>query len=194
MNDKKLLCHFGTAFVLGLGLWLTPLHAQKPEIEPDTIVVSDTLHHDDIKRESTFEGEVVMTRGQLVLHSDRLVLSEDEQGFQFGVATLIESDRVRVRQDNPEDFEVIRGEGLKAVWNGKDEELELIGQAIITRYVCGKPVDEVRGDKVIYFQQTDTYEAIGGPESSTGDQRVRSVVRPRSIVDQAIKECREQSR
>src|SRR5690625_7805179 len=94
MNDKKLLCHFGTAFVLGLGLWLTPLHALQPEIEPDTIVVSDTLHHDDIKRESTFEGEVVMTRGQLVLHSDRLVLSEDEQGFQFGVATRSEERRV----------------------------------------------------------------------------------------------------
>lgn len=194
MNRTSPLYIWVLSCLFSLGIFLSPLQAEPLEIEPDTIVVSDTLHHDDIQRESTFEGEVVMTRGQLILHSDRLVLSEDEQGFQFGVATLTESDRVRVRQDNPEDFEVIKGEGLKAVWNGKDEELELIGQAIITRFVCGRPVDEVRGDKVIYFQQTDTYEAIGGPQSPTGDQRVRSVVRPRSVVDQAIEECREQSR
>jgi len=160
------------------------------EPEPDTIVISDTLHHDDIKRQSTFTGNVVMTRGQLVLYSDKLVLSEDDQGFQFGVASLTDSDRVRVRQENPEDFEVIRGEGLRAEWDGKQEELELIGQAIITRYVCGQPVDEVRGDRVIYYQTTDTYEAFGGPASSANDERVRSVVRPRAIADQALEECR----
>lgn len=133
-----------------------------------------------------------MTRGPLVLHSDRLDLSEDQDGFQYGVATLTTSDRVRIRQEDPEKFEIIRGEGLRAEWDGKAEELELIGQAIITRYVCGKPVDEVRGERVIYYQKTDTYEAYSGPQSAADDRRVRSVVRPRAVIDQAIKECREQ--
>jgi len=167
--------------------------AQAVDVEPDTIVVSDTLHHDDLKRETTFEGEVVMTRGQLRLFSDELVIIEDEQGFQYGTATLTTSDRVRVRQENPEDFEVIRAQGLRAEWDGKNEELEMIGQAILTRYVCGKPVDEVRGERVIYYQKTDTYKAFSGPESSASDQRVRSVVRPRAVIDQAIEECREKS-
>lgn len=178
--------------LLGI-LFSMPLAAQNAEEEePDTIVISDSLNHDDIKRLSIFTGDVVMTRGQLVLHSDRLDLSEDTDGFQYGVATLTTSDRVRVRQENPEDFEIIRGEGLRAEWDGKAEELELIGQAIITRYVCGKPVDEVRGERVIYYQKTDTYEAYSGPESAANDRRVRSVVRPRAVVDKAIKECREQ--
>jgi len=185
---------FWLPFVAILSLWFSlPLAAQTTEEpEPDAIVISDTLHHDDVERLSTFTGDVVMTRGQLVLHSDRLDLSEDEDGFQYGVATLKTSDRVRVRQENPEDFEIIRGEGLRAEWDGKAEELELIGQAIITRYVCGKPVDEVRGERVIYYQKTDTYEAFSGPESSADDRRVRSVVRPRGVADKAIEECREQ--
>src|SRR5690625_6451863 len=107
-----------------------------------------------------------MPRVQLVLHSDRLDLSEDEDGFQYGVATLKTSDRVRVRQENPEDFEIIGGEGLRAEWDGKAEGLELIGQAIITRYVCGKPVDEVRGGRVVYYQKTDAYDDFSGSQSS----------------------------
>lgn len=171
-------------------------HAQAQttvEPEPDTIIVSDSLHHDDVKRQSTFTGDVIMTRGQLVLHADNLHLSEDAEGFQFAVATLTSSDRVRVRQENPDDFEVIRAEGLRGEWDGKNEELEMIGQAVITRYVCGKPVDEVRGERVIYYQKTDTYEAFSGPDSAADDRRVRSVVRPRAVIDQAIKECREQN-
>src|SRR5690625_1333106 len=115
---------FWLPFVAILSLWFSlPLAAQTTEEpEPDTIVISDTLHHDDVERLSTFTGDVVMTRGQLVLHSDRLDLYEDEDGFQYGVATLKTSDRVRVRQENPEDFEIIRGEGLRAEWDGKAEE------------------------------------------------------------------------
>lgn len=192
IHSRSLL--FWMPLVVLISMWCAaPLSAQTdPEPEPDTIVISDTLHHDDVERISTFTGDVVMTRGQLILHSDRLDLSEDTDGFQYGVATLDTSDRVRVRQENPEDFEIIRGEGLRAEWDGKAEELELIGQAIITRYVCGKPVDEVRGERVIYYQKTDTYEAFSGPESAADDRRVRSVVRPRAVADKAIEECREQ--
>src|SRR5690625_6614483 len=64
---------FWMRLVVLISMWCaTPLSAQTaPEPEPDTIVISDTLHHDDVERVSTFTGDVVMTRGQLILHSDR---------------------------------------------------------------------------------------------------------------------------
>src|SRR5699024_11348977 len=77
---------FWMPLVVLISMWCAaPLSAQTdPEPEPDTIVISDTLHHDDVERVSSFTGDVVMTRGQLILHSDRLDLSEDTDGFQYG--------------------------------------------------------------------------------------------------------------
>jgi lipopolysaccharide export system protein LptA len=59
-------------------------HAQTPAAkplapveEPSTTILSDTLRYDDTKRESTFTGKVVMTRGLLTLSSDVLSMRED---------------------------------------------------------------------------------------------------------------------
>ena len=65
----------------------------------------------------------------------------------------------------------------------------MIGQAVITRYVCGQPADSVRGEQVVYDSINKTYEALGGPQSSEPG-RVRSLVQPRSKADKAVEECR----
>lgn len=158
--------------------------------EPSTQILSDTLHYDDVKRESTFTGSVVMTRGLMTLNSDKLVLNEDPQGFQFGVATVAPGKRVFIRQDRPENFEVIEGVGQVAEYNGKDETFDLIGQAIVTRFICGQKFDTVSGQKVRYYQKTDTYEAYSGPDSVNPGGRVRSVAQPRARAEAAIAECR----
>lgn len=183
----------GLAFALLLSA--SPLQAQTAEAEPepDTLILSDTLHYDDVKRESVFEGNVIMTRGLLVLHSDHLTMREDEEGFQYGTATVSTTDRVRVRQEKPEKHEVIKAEGLRAEYNSKTDELIMIGKAIITRYVCGQAIDNIRGDRVIYHQDTETYEAFGGAQSAADNQRVRSVARPRAKADAALAECQSKS-
>ncbi|MCQ9615563.1 lipopolysaccharide transport periplasmic protein LptA [Paenalcaligenes niemegkensis] len=181
--------------VLALGLSCAGLSAQstEPEVEPDTLILSDTLHYDDVKKESVFEGNVIMTRGMLILNSDHLTMREDAEGFQYGTATVSKTDRVRVRQEKPEKHEVVKAEGLRAEYNSKTDELIMIGQAIITRYVCGKPFDNIQGDRVIYHQDTDTYEAFGGAQSAAANQRVRSVARPRAKADAALAECENKS-
>lgn len=180
---------------LSVLLGASPLLAQTAatEPEPDTLILSDTLHYDDVKRESVFEGNVIMTRGLLVLHSDHLTMREDEEGFQYGTATVSTTDRVRVRQEKPEKHEVIKAEGLRAEYNSKTDELIMIGKAIITRYVCGQAIDNIRGDRVIYHQDTETYEAFGGAQSAADNQRVRSVARPRAKADAALAECQSKS-
>lgn len=158
--------------------------------EPSTQILSDTLHYDDIKRESTFTGNVVMTRGLMTLNSDKLTLHEDAQGFQFGVATVAPGKRVFIRQDRPENFEVLEGVGQVAEYNGKDETVDLIGQAVVTRFICGKQFDNVSGQRVRYNQKTDTYEAFSGPDSVNPGGRVRSVAQPRARAEAAVAECK----
>lgn len=184
-----------TILVLLCLLFAMPSVAQEapPAEEPDTLVLSDTLTYDDKKRESIFTGNVVMTRGNMTLHSDKLVLHEDELGFQYGTATVNEGNLVYIRQEDPAKFEVIEARGLRGEYNGKTDEVEVIGQAIVTRFVCGKPFDTIKGEKVVYNQKADTYHAYSGPQSAAPGGRVRSLVQPRAKSDAAAAECQEKS-
>jgi len=164
--------------------------ATAPAEEPSTQVVSDSLRYDDNKRESTFIGNVVATRGQLVINSDQLVVSEDKAGNQFGTATANKGRLVTIIQNRPETFERIEGKGLRAEYDGSKSQFDLIGQAVVTRYICDKPYDTIRGDRVRYYQKTDVYEAQGGPNSSAAGGRVRSLAEPRARTQAAMDACR----
>jgi len=161
-----------------------------PVEEPSTTILSDTLRYDDAKKESTFTGKVVMTRGLLTLSSDTLAMREDAEGNQYGIATADPGKRVFIRQVRPENFEVLEGVGLKADYDGKNETFDLIGQAVVTRYICGKHFDTVSGQQVRYNQKTDVYQAFSGPDSFNPDGRVRSVAQPKARTEAAIAACR----
>jgi len=161
-----------------------------PVEEPSTTILSDTLRYDDTKKESTFTGKVVMTRGLLTLSSDTLAMREDAEGHQYGIATANPGKRVFIRQVRPENFEVLEGVGLKADYDGKNETFDLIGQAVVTRYICGKHFDTVSGQQVRYNQKTDVYQAFSGPDSFNPDGRVRSVAQPKARTEAAVAACR----
>lgn len=170
-----------------------PATEQSPE-EPDTLILSDTLHYNDATKESTFTGNVIMTRGLMTLNSDVLTIREDPEGFQHGVATVENGNkRVTVRQEIPEKFELIEAEGLKGIYNGKTEEIEMIGQAVVTKFICGKPFDTIRGERVKYNQATNIYQAFGGPQSAAQGGRVRSLATPSAKAEAAVEACRKKS-
>lgn len=158
--------------------------------EPSTQVTSDTLHYDDNKRESTFTGNVVATHGQLTIYADKLVVSEDKDGNQFGTATADKGKVVTITEDRPDTFEHIEGKGLRGEYDGKTQVFDLIGHAVVIRYICGKPYDTIRGERVRYHQKTDVYEAFGGPGSAGPDGRVRSLAEPRAKIQAAMDSCR----
>ncbi|WP_082987911.1 lipopolysaccharide transport periplasmic protein LptA [Bordetella bronchialis] len=165
---------------------------QTPEEEPNTVILSEQLHYDDVKKTSVFTGNVIMTRGLMTLHSDELQMREDAQGNQYGTALASPGKMVTVRQERPENFEVIEGVGRRAEYDGTKSTFDLIGQAVVTRFICGKPFDTIRGQRVRYNDKAGTYEAVGGPESAAAAGRVRSVMEPRARTDAAIAECRAQ--
>ncbi|WP_394062094.1 lipopolysaccharide transport periplasmic protein LptA [Alcaligenes sp. WGS1538] len=161
--------------------------------EPDTSVLSDTLTYDDVTKQTIYKGNIVLTRGALTLMADQLAIEQDAEGYQHGTATVTERPRVTIRQEEPAKFELLTAEGVKAVYNGKTEEIELIGKAIVNRYVCGKLQDTIQGQRIIYRQKSGTYQAFGGAESATRDGRVRSVARSRASADAALAECQRKS-
>ncbi len=166
-------------------------HAQttKKADESETLILSDSLSYDDVNKTSNFKGNVILTRGLMRLTADDVNLKEDAKGFQHAVATVSPNKKVTIYEERPENYETIHAEGLKATYNGETEVVQLLGQSIVTRSVCGKVVDVLRGDVVTYNSKKGTYSAEGGPNAPDRG-RVRSIVQARSKVDAAVAECR----
>ncbi|MVW71970.1 MULTISPECIES: lipopolysaccharide transport periplasmic protein LptA [unclassified Bordetella] len=181
---------FLTAVSLGVGASAHAQQQDKPAEEPSTMILSDTLQYDDINRKSVFTGNVVLTRGLMRLTADDLEVREDESGNQLGTAKANKGKVVTIRQERPETYEVIEGKGLRAEYDSNKSQFDLIGQAVVTRFICGKPFDTIRGERVRYNEKTGTYSAQGGANSSAPGGRVRSVVEPRAKADAAAAECR----
>jgi len=139
-----------------------------PAEEPSTLILSDTLHYDDVKKQSVFTGNVNMTRGLMTLTSDTLEMHEDAQGGQYGTATANKGKVVTIRQERPDTFELIEGKGLRAEYDGTKSTFDLIGQAVVIRYVCGKPFDTIRGERVRYNEKNRHLRSPGRPQLRCG--------------------------
>src|SRR3546814_11241402 len=114
-----------------------------------------------------------MTRGLMTLRSDKLVVHQDADGYQYGTATAQPNKLVFVRQENPAEFEVVEARGVRAEYNGKTDEIEMIGQAVVTRFICGKEFDKVSGERAKDPQQADTHDAYRSPKSAPTNGRAR---------------------
>ena len=191
LNLKLVVFMMGLAAAPAWSQTAAPASATTPAEEPSTQILSNNLHYDEVKKLSTFTGNVIMTRGLLTMTAEKLELREDPAGFQHGTATTHPGKLVQIRQEKPENFEVLEGIGQRADYNGKDEIFDLIGQAVVTRYICGKPFDTISGQQVRYNQKTDVYEAFSGPQSVNPGGRVRSIAQPRAKIDAAVAACRQ---
>src|SRR5690625_7823435 len=94
------LIFFISAFFISPGVHAENETEADPD-SPDTLVLSDTLDYDDKQRESIFTGNVILNRRTINMHADTLVMTDDEQGFQYGVATIYNSDMVLVSHGCP---------------------------------------------------------------------------------------------
>ncbi len=158
----------------------SPALAARADSEQPTLVDADAMRYDDLAQTSVFTGNVVLTKGSLTLRADKLELREDPEGYQFGVATANKGKLVFVRQRREASDEFIEGEGERVEFDGRKELIHFISRAVAKRLSCGQVIDEVRGQRITYYQRTETYSAVGGPQANTPNKRVRTVIQPKN--------------
>ncbi len=168
----------------GLASAASPIDQDVP-----TLIDSDTLEYDDARQVSVFTGNVVLTRGLLSLRSERLELRQDDDGEQFAVATAGGGDQVFVRQASEDHVEVVEGHADRAEFDSRTNLLEFIGHAVVSRLACGELIDQVRGERIRYNQETEVYSAAGGAQSGGPNQRVRTVIGSRQRSEEVITSC-----
>ena len=152
--------------------------AEKADKMKPTKIESARMSADDVRRVTTFEGDVVLAKGTVLVCADRIVVRQDADGFQFATAT---GKPVRFRQkgdpkDNREGVWT-DGEALRVELDDRNEKVELFEKARITR-----DKDEVRGEHISYDQRTEFFSvsARPGAQAAPGSGgRVTTVLHPK---------------
>jgi len=175
MDGHSRARHFVAGVLLMAAASMPAAHAERADRAKPVNIEADRLSLDDLKKESVFEGNVTLTQGSLMLRADRVVVRQDEQGFNYAFAT---GDPAYFRQKREGFDEYIEGYAQRLEYDGKQDKVEMFTNARVK-----KGIDEVRGDYISYNAVTEFYQVIGGgtaaatPANPQG--RVRAVIQPK---------------
>lgn len=157
-------------------LLATASHAEKADRGKPINLEADRVSVDDAKQVSTFEGNVVLTQGSLVIRGDRMQVRQDNDGFKHGTAW---GNLAYFRQKREGFDEYIEGWAERIEYDGRADKMQMFIRASMKR---GE--DEVRGNYISYDAATEFFQVIGGGAKAATpnnpDGRVRAVLQPKS--------------
>ncbi|OGA31276.1 MAG: lipopolysaccharide transport periplasmic protein LptA [Betaproteobacteria bacterium RIFCSPLOWO2_12_FULL_67_28] len=150
-------------------------HAEKADRSKPTRLEADRMSADDARRISIFEGNVVLSKGTISVHADRIVVRQDADGFQHATATGKPA-RFRQRSDPRGEREGVwaEAEALRVEIDDRNEKVELHERARVLR-----DQDEVRGEYIALDQRTEVFSASAAKGAAPAG-RVRAVIQPKA--------------
>jgi len=170
------------AFLLpALLLWTPTCFAERADNDMPINMEADQVLIDDIQQISTFTGNVRLSQGTLLIRGDKIVVTQDKDGFKHATAHGKPAE-FRQKREGMDVF--VEGFGERIEYDTQAETLHLYKQARLKR-----DQDEVRGEHVTYNAKTETFQVAGSNASSGGSasQRVRAVLHPKPKEDTASK-------
>lgn len=166
-----------TALLAGCLLAAGSVRAERADRDKPVNLEADRVTVDDIKRLHVFEGNVVLRQGTLLIRTAKLVVTQDAEGFQKGVATGGADGLARFRQKRDGKDEYVDGEAERIEYDARTEKAEFFVRAFVR-----SGVDEVRGNYISYDGQTEKYLVTAAPGARPGAPvgRVTAVIQPKN--------------
>ncbi|MBK7023858.1 MAG: lipopolysaccharide transport periplasmic protein LptA [Sulfuritalea sp.] len=172
------------AALAGILLSTGPAWAEKADAEKPVNLEADRVSVDDVKKLQIFEGNVQLVKGTLIIRAERIVVSQDDDGYQRGVATGSGSALARFRQKREGVDEYVEGEAERIEHDARNEKTEFFMRA---RVKSGQ--DEVRGQYISYDARNEQYVVTSGPDGTRArpgsNERVRAVIQPKNKKEDA---------
>ncbi len=175
---KRLI--FLSLFMLNISV-MPLVHAEQADTNQPTNVEADHMAYDDVHQINTFNGNVVLTRGSLIMKADKVVVTQDPAGYQFatlyaapnGLATF------RQKRDGGPDLWV-EGQAKRIEYDGKNELVKLYSKAKMRRLEGTKTTDEVEGEFISYDSRAEFFSVnnTAGDQSKPGAGRIKAVIQP----------------
>jgi lipopolysaccharide export system protein LptA len=171
--------HSAIAITTSLLLFSTPsAFAERADREKPINLEADRISMDDVKKVQIFDGNVVMTQGTLQIRTNKLVVTQDADGFQKGSAQGGANGLARFRQKREGKDEYIEGESERIDHDARNERTEFFVRAWVK-----SGLDEVKGHYVSYDALTEKFLVTSGSETKTAvgvpQARVRAIIQPK---------------
>jgi lipopolysaccharide export system protein LptA len=160
-------------------------HAEKADANKPTKIDYDDLQIDDVKQIKTLIGNVVLTRGTLLMKSPKAVVSTDPEGYNFVVLTSTPGTPATFRQkrDGAGD-QWVDGEAERIEYSDKTDLVKLFSKAKVRRLEGGRLSDEVDGEFISYdsrkeqFAVKNTVSGESKPGAGRGTMVIQPTIRP----------------
>lgn len=182
------------SLLFSVALFSGQAFAEKADREKPMNVEADALRHDDLAQTSVFTGNVVLTKGTILIRGTRLEVRQDADGYQYGTVTAEPGKRSYFKQkrdtaaNTPDEF--IEGQGDVIYYDGKADRVTFTRRAEMHRLQGTTVQDEVHGEVIVYNNVTEVYTVEGAPNSGGNSAangagsaapggRIRAVLAPR---------------
>ena len=180
---SPLICRAGrlallVALCAGAGL----ARAEKADrFKPLNVEADQPGRIDLLNQYVVFNGNVVVTKGTMVIRAARIEVRETPDGYHSAVALGAANKPATFRQKRDGVDEFIEGEAERLEYDGKSDTIRFVTNASVRRLRGAGVADEISGNLVSYDSITEVFSVSGGAAATPANPggRVRAVLTPR---------------
>ncbi len=169
--------------MLAAALAAFPVVAEKADRDKPMNAEADSLRYDDLKQTSIFTGNVVITKGTIIIRGARVDVKQDAEGYQTAIVVAAPGKLAFYRKKRDLVDEYIEGEGERIEYDSRADTVKFIKRAELRRYIGATLADETTGDLIVYDNPTDVFTVDSGPQNRTASNpsgRIRALLAPRN--------------
>ena len=155
-------------------------HAEKADRFKPLNAEADAMRHDELKQHTLFTGNVIITKGTIVLRGERVEVSQTPDGYQRAVITAAPGKVAFWRNKRDGVDETIEAEAELIEYDGKADVVQLTRKAVLRRFAGATLADETSGAVIRYDNARELFTVDGEPRNlGGGGTRVRAQLSPR---------------
>ncbi len=160
---------------------LSPARAERADRLQPMKIEADAGRFDDARQIGSFTGNVLITKGSIVLRAAQVEVRQGADGQQSSVATGVPGTPARFRQKREGLDETLEGEAQRIEYDAKTDTLRFVDEAVLRRFRGSTLADEARGRLITFDNAASVYSVSGGAPGAAApaDGRVRIILSPR---------------
>ncbi len=183
MRTDPISLHRWPWLLLAAALAAGPAFAEKADrFKPLNVEADQPGRIDLLNQHVVFNGNVVVTKGTMVIRAGRIEVRETPDGYHNAVAIGTANAPATFRQKRDGVDEWIEGEAERLEYDGKTDTVRFVNHAVVRRLRGTTVADEIAGNVVSYDSISEVFSVSGGAAAASPSNpggRVRAVLTPR---------------